>query len=712
MRTPARDRSPLLASLSIAVLSLSFAGVGVGPCDALPLWGSGGNVTVAPTGGIMRSASPHPSTLRAGTRPRRRYYATMVDAGSSHTAVSFWEWPECTSCGDVLRGTPEKTFLRGIGAVAQGALDAHADDRARAHALPPTRPGAVHDAAGEAAVLAAVREYALPIMEWTEQYWVRDVGTQPSTVFFFLKATAGLRVLSVALRKLILGELAALAKRSVRRTGSTYFKKKRASQKKNHKKCAWVRLRSSWFRWLPQLARPRPHVGLGTCGGGQPQPDWPPLTQFIERLLHHLALPCRRGFLVGDDFQVIDGVKEAMYAWVTVFDRMRPSGEIAVLDLGGGSTQIARSFKRAPGSPLRPRGGAAKMGGALHTNKVTVGGEVHDVACLSFLGYGLNSALQHAVEYTRLRAGRGRAGTPGGKQAAGRGPGHGHGHTHGHTHGGGDEGGDGGAAPATSVAWSGHAVQEFPADCDPSPVQEGRAGGTYERCMAVIHHVMATGPHPFDEAFPGDLPELDVPTVGISGFWHAVREMTNATNATALSLSLQQLDAQVRRWCSLPAAWNAALSRTPAHLRVCPCFKGCYVVALLRKYMLVPTQGVLFLEDVNWGHGFILQTAEHGHELRRAASKQWFWSNHVPIVSSGLHTLHHLVPGYLVAWLTATPPLALALAAVLAACCGLARGGGGGGGWGWGAGQEATAGNTPKAKAKGGGRKVKSSTGD
>ena len=60
-----------------------------------------------------------------------------------------------------------------------------------------------------------------------------------------------------------------------------------------------------------------------------------------------------RGFLVGDDFGVIDGVKEAMYAWVTVYDRMRPTTEMAVLDLGGGSTQIARSFAREPAQKKR-----------------------------------------------------------------------------------------------------------------------------------------------------------------------------------------------------------------------------------------------------------------------------------------------------------------------------------------------------------------------
>ena len=51
------------------------------------------------------------------------------------------------------------------------------------------------------------------------------------------------------------------------------------------------------------------------------------------------------------------------------------------------------------------------------------------------------------------------------------------------------------------------------------------------------------------------------------------------------------------------------------------------------RYKVGATQGVLFLQDVNWGHGFILQTAEHGHALHTKLAKKWHWSNHIPYVA-------------------------------------------------------------------------------
>ena len=62
---------------------------------------------------------------------------------------------------------------------------------------------------------------------------------------------------------------------------------------------------------------------------------------------------------------------------------------------------------------------------------------------------------------------------------------------------------------------------------------------------------------------------------------------------------------------------------------------ACAVMLLMvpPRYKVGATQGVLFLQDVNWGHGFILQTAEHGHALHTKLAKKWHWSNHIPYVA-------------------------------------------------------------------------------
>jgi hypothetical protein len=53
------------------------------------------------------------------------YPSQMVDAGSSHTAVSFWAWPDCgwethqrVLCSDVLHGSRELSWTEGLGHVA------------------------------------------------------------------------------------------------------------------------------------------------------------------------------------------------------------------------------------------------------------------------------------------------------------------------------------------------------------------------------------------------------------------------------------------------------------------------------------------------------------------------------------------------------------------------------------------------------------------
>lgn len=108
----------------------------------------------------------------------------MVDAGSSHTAVSFWEWPECTACGDVLHGTPEQGFQHGIGAVAQAALHKYKQSHGDSVALPDMP---LLEAEG-AVVLAAVASYMQPIMDHVVQHW-KERQISPGNVFFFLKAS-------------------------------------------------------------------------------------------------------------------------------------------------------------------------------------------------------------------------------------------------------------------------------------------------------------------------------------------------------------------------------------------------------------------------------------------------------------------------------------------------------------------------------------------
>ena len=39
---------------------------------------------------------------------------------------------------------------------------------------------------------------------------------------------------------------------------------------------------------------------------------------------------------------------------------------------------------------------------------------------------------------------------------------------------------------------------------------------------------------------------------------------------------------------------------------------------------MVPTQQILFLQDVNWGHGFILQTARQSQLINESGAKSGF----------------------------------------------------------------------------------------
>jgi hypothetical protein len=101
--------------------------------------------------------------------------------------------------------------------------------------------------------------------------------------------------------------------------------------------------------------------------------------------------------------------------------------------------------------------------------------------------------------------------------------------------------------------------------------------------------------------------------VGISGLWHAARELlnvasTNGTDRSAVTLTPSVLERQAQEWCSSPDAWNAALSNTPPALRVCPCFKACYVLELLRAYQvrcssLSGSQHPLATSDAEQGGG-------------------------------------------------------------------------------------------------------------
>ena len=345
------------------------------------------------------------------------------------------------------------------------------------------------------------------------------------------------------------------------------------------------------------------------------------------------------GFTVGDDFGVISGVKEAMYAWVTVASHgimqmpkmsaaattvladladlhpANPSstsplttmgttraayGGLTVLDLGGGSTQLAREFVDPPPG--------------LSMNRVVVHGKTHHVLCASFLGLGMNAALQSAVTMETEVGAIGQQQQED-EERQQREP-----DLEGHV---------------PSYVIGRHPMKPFPEACRPEALNrydslqssQGAAASTkYEQCMQLMARVLA----PFRAEVERLYPPLDAGVVvGISGLWHLARELLNITDKTRVKVHLSPaaLERQAMQWCADADAWSAALDETPAALRVDPCFKACYVLELLHAYGVPRDKDVQIMDRVNWGHGFILQTAEHGLKERAVQSGRWFWQN-------------------------------------------------------------------------------------
>jgi len=192
---------------------------------------------------------------------------------------------------------------------------------------------------------------------------------------------------------------------------------------------------------------------------------------------------------------------------------------------------------------------------------------------------------------------------------------------------------DDGTAADTAAVYTigGHAMKPFPEACRPYAAAGTSASTsslrtTFEQCMQLVAKVLASFRSEVERLYP----PLDAgAVVGISGLWHLARELLNVTDhsTSKVHLSPAALERQAIHWCTEPNSWNVALDSTPTSLRVDPCFKACYVLELLRSYGVPRDKDVQIMDRVNWGHGFILQTAEHGLVERAEQSNKWFWQN-------------------------------------------------------------------------------------
>jgi len=105
----------------------------------------------------------------------------------------------------------------------------------------------------------------------------------------------------------------------------------------------------------------------------------------------------------GKSVFIMDGLDEGVYAWVTInylLGRLgqAPGDTVGVMDLGGGSTQIAFAVDPTKLSATEK----AAVAGKLHS--YNLGGVPYSVYAHSYLGYGLNSARAAILDSDRARA--------------------------------------------------------------------------------------------------------------------------------------------------------------------------------------------------------------------------------------------------------------------------------------------------------------------
>lgn len=133
-------------------------------------------------------------------------------------------------------------------------------------------------------------------------------------------------------------------------------------------------------------------AGLRLLGGAESQA----ILEAVEKRLRD-----KYPFVVPDEGGVVimDGREEGVYAWITVnylldairADSPKDAPTYAVLDLGGGSTQIV--FEPEKGGEARVAAGGALRDGE-HKYELVFGGEERVLYQHSYLGYGLKSARE------------------------------------------------------------------------------------------------------------------------------------------------------------------------------------------------------------------------------------------------------------------------------------------------------------------------------
>lgn len=402
--------------------------------------------------------------------------ATVLDAGSSHTGLSFYRWPSRCNVACVYLLSRDE-IADTLAYVPRGLATVYRQDGG----------------------LAGVERYFVPLLQRIAEHW-RAAGYAPGTSrapLVFLKATAGLRLAG------------------------------------------------------------------------------PAAAADILQTLRRLVLAA--GLRVADDFSVIDGRLEAVYAWIAVNRYVSEDLGRAVVDLGGGSTQIARAQLSQP---------------AQANINVTLAGLPHPLFAQSFLGFGLNSARKTALAHDPQLAACRLSPPP----------------------------------PASSA--SSPSLRSLSPSAPDSASSLDERSSVFDSCLALAHRLLTRFPpvdgggdnRTFAAQYAGRaFPPLRRVT-GISGYFHGVHDLFQLDGSvTFINTSLAQLQQRTRAMCDgstplqpqtlagAPPDLAAVLQRFSARTHLC--FVGCYVLSLMLALGVAPDAALGFRRAVNWDEGYILQTA-------------------------------------------------------------------------------------------------------
>eukprot|EP00051_Salpingoeca_urceolata_P005682 m.75795 g.75795 ORF g.75795 m.75795 type:complete len:472 (-) comp14494_c0_seq2:101-1516(-) len=249
------------------------------------------------------------------------------------------------------------------------------------------------------------------------------------------------------------------------------------------------------------------------------------------------------GCQIGKPFTVIDGGDEGAWGWMAVMAATSPFDDrLAVADLGGGSTQISVALEEdIPGV----------------TRLVEFAGQRWHLFSQSFLGWGVNAALDAAIQFETSQAAR--------RQR------------------------------------------------DLHPLMACRPGAPDAalHCQRLVHYLLHQ--HEINnQTLAGQFRASRLPSLshvaGISGYWYGVHLVYRTDRRGVIHVSLANLTDTADRQCSYgDASAEAELVRDA---KVCPCFHLTYIVELLRLFGATDETTLEFHSGIRWDAGFVLEVAE------------------------------------------------------------------------------------------------------